>query len=351
MLFHLLGRMKARISGRGSNSLPVSLRDLPKDVVAGSWQATYRETDQSLIFSGKFEEGAERVFLMFKGRLLGVATTEAGKFRFLFQKVGRKKLPPGARFEIATDTGVLAHSSGFKSWTVFEQLISSTDRFLDLDAQIDAGCRLTKKGTIAPREITEIKRKRYCALVAQIDDWFLQNTERPTLVSHGTLLGLRRDGDLIPYDDDFDCLYLSSHDDVASVAQERTQIAIGLVRAGFKCRLGRSGHIKIRNKYVEVDLMPAWIEDDTLFVSCYSQIPGASRFVLPPSAIEWGEYGKLNTFAQPEIFLEAQYGPHWRSPDPGYRWLLTPRGKRNRKLLAPGEQARAAFREAVEAMQ
>ncbi|HEX6928639.1 MAG TPA: LicD family protein [Gammaproteobacteria bacterium] len=327
-------------------NVPESLDDIPAGMVEGHWDAKVREKDRTLVIAGRVggraAEHCSHAFLFFNGKLLGIGSARSGSFRFLIQKAS-KGFAPGATFQVVTHEGIVPHASGPASWVADGDLVSPSG-FLDLETLIAAGNRLTKKGTLGPVEISEKKKERYFNLVRKIETWF-ETLDYPVMVSHGTLLGLYRDGDLIPHDDDFDCLYLSRETTARAVALERREIVRGLLKAGFKCRVGKTGHIKISNKYVEVDLMPAWIENDTLFVSSYSQISGASRFVLPPRRIKWKPFGMLTAFNRPKKFLEGQYGPNWRKPDPGYRLILTEKGKRNRKALVPPQEEMDLVRE------
>lgn len=324
------------------NSAPRKVEDIPSIRLDGSWQVRV-QAGRDLVVHGRVENATGSAFLMFNGRLLGVSALRDGAFKFLVQRAVAR-IAPGSKFQVVTSRGTVPHATGDDAWEVAPPFVSSGDNTLDIEECIARGMRLTKKGTLAASEVAGSAKRHYFETVRRAEEWFRREYDYSLLVSHGTLLGIYRDGDLVPHDDDFDCLYLSRRTDARAVAEERGEIVQRMRAAGFVLNVGTTGHIKLRAEAEIVDLMPAWIEDDVLYVSSYSEIPGAGEFVEPPRRLLWQPYGALSTFAKPERFLEAQYGPGWRTPDPGYRPTVTDAGKRNRRKLAPSEQERGRFR-------
>lgn len=317
----------------GDRKSPSRLDEVPAVAIKGGWDVEIW-AKRDLLIRGQLAEGYAKAFLLFNRRLLGVSSVSAGRFKFLIHKAVKKGLPKDSFFHVVTHDGFVPHSSGSDSWVVEDRFAASTGEFLDLDKHIDSGNQLTKKGTLSG-EVSTTTKQIYFETFCSLDNWFCKAFKYPVLVSHGTLLGLCRSGDMIPHDDDFDCLYLSRRSDVAAVVKERMKIMHRMRKAGFNLKVGPSGHIKVRSKGCTVDLMPAWINNDVLYVSGYSAINGASRFVRPIKELRWEPYGPVKVFGNAEMFLEAQYGPTWRTPNPGYRQTFSRQCMLNRKALQP----------------
>jgi hypothetical protein len=144
-----------------------------------------------------------------------------------------------------------------------------------------------------------------------------------TFVNSGTLLGLVREGTVIADDDDVDLAVLLDSSSVRDVAEEWTALRVrlgevGLLKPGFD--ILSKHHCKVAvHGGVNVDLFPAWISDDRVFVwpHTYGDLPAASLLPLEQREVE----GFSVTLPRdPEPMLEINYGPCWRTPDPTFRF-------------------------------
>jgi hypothetical protein len=145
----------------------------------------------------------------------------------------------------------------------------------------------------------------------------------PTFVNSGTLLGLVREGSAIADDDDVDLAVLLRSSSLRDVAEEWNALRIrlgevGLLKPGFDIR--SMTHCKVAvHGGVKVDLFPAWVSDDRVFVwpHTHGELPAAA--LLPLGQREVAGLS-VAVPSDPEAMLEINYGPDWRVPDPTFRF-------------------------------
>ncbi|MEP5729825.1 MAG: LicD family protein [Sulfitobacter sp.] len=136
-------------------------------------------------------------------------------------------------------------------------------------------------------------------------------------LNSGTLLGSIRDGGFIGHDNDIDLAVMMQGETPQEVAGAWIEACHTLRASGLKF------HVPARNKRVmkviddgmQIDLFPAWMQGDQVFV--YPHTAGQLRRddLLP--------FGKcaasgLPIPRNPQAFLELNYGPKWRVPDPSF---------------------------------
>jgi hypothetical protein len=157
-------------------------------------------------------------------------------------------------------------------------------------------------------------------------------------VCYGTLLGLVRDGRLIPHDDDADVAYLSAHEHPADVVRESYQIESALRRRGYTVTRHSGGHLQLHFRSVGgddhyLDVFTAFriggrtylcfqVGADDLDLSDQTRRPLGSRLLPVP--------------VDAECLLAATYGDGWRTPDPSFRFT-TPWPVRSRLMAWMGE--------------
>jgi SAM-dependent methyltransferase len=136
---------------------------------------------------------------------------------------------------------------------------------------------------------------------------------------YGTLLGIVRDGELIPHDDDFDMCYVSRQTTDHGICQEALDIMECLREAGYKVNKAAFGFFQVYVKDIYFDIFVGWVRDDQFRL--YWGVPDG----LPILEIEPLEpidmYGV--SFPAPrnrELILSTIYGSGWRSPDPSFTY-------------------------------
>lgn len=152
---------------------------------------------------------------------------------------------------------------------------------------------------------------------------------------YGTLLGMIRDGQLIPHDDDFDMCYVSRQTTDEGICREALDIMKCLQEAGYHVNKAAFGVFQIYVKDIYFDVFVGWVRDEQFRL--YWGIPDG----LPVSEIEPLQpidmYGV--GFLAPrnaELVLATIYGPGWRSPDPSFNYTAQVVYHPNFKFLTKG---------------
>ncbi len=160
-----------------------------------------------------------------------------------------------------------------------------------------------------------------------------EDAEVEPFICYGTLLGAVRDGKLIGHDNDIDVAYVSDHAHPVDVVREGFRVERALRRHGWVVRRGSGVRLNVRLRLDDgslrcVDVFTAhWVEG-ILFIHSDTGFALPRTTILPLGSVElMGR--RLPAPAQPEILLEATYGPRWRVPDPSFRYE-TPRWLRRR---------------------
>jgi hypothetical protein len=189
-----------------------------------------------------------------------------------------------------------------------------------LQEKISAGWIVTKKGTlIQPRHNDVAWQQRAFSAYEQINAYFMQTFDYELWLAFGTLLGMYRDGQFIPHDDDFDTAYLSKETTPEGVRDERFAIARRMAEDGWELSISRSGLIKPKHQGTKLlDIHPAWLQHGYLWLPNVFQLRMAKDDVLPLVQSRFMGYC-VNVPRSPEQFLSEQYGCNWQVPDIGYR--------------------------------
>jgi tetratricopeptide (TPR) repeat protein len=211
-----------------------------------------------------------------------------------------------------------------------------------------AGSELDKKGDLSPSpEETARRQQAYLELYDEIREVFEQQLGRDLFVIYGTLLGIHRDGDLIPGDDDFDAGYLSEAGDPEGAKAEAQGLIVALVRHGYTVAFNRRGRLfRVMRDGTDggrthLDLRPLWFDGGQVWLHNHSTFPAALEDFLPVGDVELRGV-RISRPRHPEVFLEGHYGPGWQVPDPGfmyYREDIDPgiHAYLDRALMTPAE--------------
>ncbi|MFC7405057.1 class I SAM-dependent methyltransferase [Georgenia alba] len=163
------------------------------------------------------------------------------------------------------------------------------------------------------------------ALVEQLQGWGY-----PVYAVGGTLLGAKRNGQLMPHDDDIDLAWL---------CDETTMADVSLASYEMERRLTQAGHTVVRHSLAHlqvtyfdeagftdhyIDIFTGFHTEDGQYNQPFALRGELPRETLvPTSTIEIG--GRtLPAPARPEAWLEFAYGPSWLVPDPSFKFVTPP---------------------------
>ncbi|WP_406871157.1 LicD family protein [Thioclava sp. 'Guangxiensis'] len=155
-------------------------------------------------------------------------------------------------------------------------------------------------------------------------------------LNSGTLLGVVRDGDFLPHDDDIDVAVLLDARNEEEAAEAFSQLRTLLEEEELidpEANVSAGIHKLKRVGPVQVDLFPAWIsEEGRLFVYPYSygDVPREALMDLVP----WQGNPRRLIPKDPDTVLSANYGEGWRVPDPFFVFPWTKAKKRFSAFLS-----------------
>lgn len=142
-------------------------------------------------------------------------------------------------------------------------------------------------------------------------------------VTYGTLLGLVREGRLLPHDDDVD---------IAVMAGARSdRIKVGMAARGLSLMLDEVGpegvsKLKFTHGAVAIDLF--FVRDEGQVWADYCTLVRRSllRSTHPPVTVEMRELGGLvlPVPRDAEAYLVHLYGEGWRQPVTDWNWYMSP---------------------------
>ncbi len=166
---------------------------------------------------------------------------------------------------------------------------------------------------------------------------FLKERGYPAFLNSGTLLGLHRDGQLIPHDDDLDIGVYFGDCSIDELVEENSSLLAEVEkRYSFIFKgLGAFGAVKLKSG-VEVDIFPAWSSGDKFYVYPYMFGELDKSEVIPLSKAPY--FGsELDIPKGVESILAVNYGESWKNPDP--MWKFDWRGSKKRFHEFLGAQA------------
>jgi hypothetical protein len=320
----------------------------PGATPAGFFHADF--THQGLDVRGFVTSGPEStVELLLDGRVVRSANVaryqQLPRFAILFPRPTLETFPAATRLEVRTDRGELLLSDG-RSTAVTIHLPWGKGTLASL---VERGIGIDKKGmlTRTAEQHAELA-STHLALYRRVADWFEEHTGTPLFVLYGSLLGIYRDGDLIPGDDDFDVAYVADAHDPGAVKRQALQLIRGLACAGFTVSVNPRGRLfRVHPpgsgaSGAHLDVHPMWFQDDRLYVPNHVVLRATRDDFLPSRTMDLrGE--AVQVPKRPEVFLEGHYGASWRVPDPAYvedssRLSEVEAAIFRRALLTPAEQ-------------
>jgi SAM-dependent methyltransferase len=151
-------------------------------------------------------------------------------------------------------------------------------------------------------------------------------------LAFGALLGAVRDGKFIPHDSDADVAYLSRHTDPVDVARESFALERVMIRAGYWTWRFSSADFKVIVPDPEggraIDVFAGFVVEGTFYLMPEVHAPNFDTGVILPLGEVELEGRQIAAPADPEALLEITYGPHWRIPDPSFKFETPHRVRR-----------------------
>ncbi len=142
--------------------------------------------------------------------------------------------------------------------------------------------------------------------------------------AYGTLLGAVRGGRLIGHDSDADLGYVSDHTHPVDVARESFALQRALAEMGY--RITRYSGAAFKVDVLEgdgsvrgLDVFGGFLADGNLHLMGEIRTPFRREWIFPLGTTTL-EGRELPAPADTDAFLTATYGPHWRVPDPAYKF-------------------------------
>lgn len=147
-------------------------------------------------------------------------------------------------------------------------------------------------------------------------------------VAYGTLLGAVREQDFIGHDSDADLGYVSRFENPVDVIRESYELQRRLSAMGLRINRYSGAAFKVSiieedGKSRGLDVFGGLMRDGRLYLMGEVGEVFEREWLLPRSTATLAGR-EVPIPAQPEHLLAAMYGPHWKVPDPAYKFT-TPR--------------------------
>jgi len=143
-------------------------------------------------------------------------------------------------------------------------------------------------------------------------------------LAYGSLLGAVRQGGLIGHDSDADLGYVSRFSEPADAVLESFRLQRRLVEMGYWVvrYSGMAFRVNVREAdgaLRGLDVFAGILRDGHLYLMGEIGAPFRPEWILPLGEVSL-EGRTYPGPAAPERLLEATYGPHWRTPDPAFKF-------------------------------
>jgi tetratricopeptide (TPR) repeat protein len=306
----------------------------------------------------------DRVRIMLDGHLLREQTVsgtgELRRFSFFVQESTLHEFPRDAHLEVrSAEDAPLAVAPASVRPHVRRLALHVPHGNGRIIASLEEGRTADKKGGFAP-SLEEVRERQdaYLRLYRRVSAHFDQRVGAPLFVMYGTLLGLHRDADLIPGDDDFDAGWLSEALGPEQAKAESLDVMRGLLKAGFRIGFNARGRLfrvsdALGDPEIHLDVRPLWFESGRVWAHNHLSYPSTHERWTPVARRSLRGV-QVYVPRDPEDFLRAYYGPGWAVPDPGFAnhpedVPSQVRERLDRALLSPREyrQWRASIKEAM----
>lgn len=315
-MMKILARLRRR--RRPQRDLPPEHGETRRQVDGGTWVEDWRRG--KLRIRASFPSAAPAMVAI---RLAGevvrevpAALTEDGKcaFSFAFGKSSLPHFPNPAEIALDVDGAVIPHVSGRHSISVEIPRGDGT-----LHQRLRDGYVIDKWGQLKlPIGLKPEWAKAVLILYERFSDYFDGRFGRRPFFIAGTLLGLVRDNDFLPFDDDMDVGYFSMLTSPEAVRDELFEMLKTMVEDGWNVRVGHNGGFyKVYGDGADFDVFPSWAYESRLWLPQSQSMPAGPDLMHPPKAVPF-RGARVFVPNRPEDYLALHYGPSWRVPDPNY---------------------------------
>ena len=288
----------------------------------GRWWARW-PNDNRLRIKGTVNQGCKQVALFFNDRLVKLVNTvprpgdalQRRSFRYNVKDDILKSLPRKTVIGVGSTSGYLRHRNG--GLTFRDDKLSGDASLFRLLTETHF---LNKKGRLQRRLDKDIAWKMLAmSAYAKFRSYFESTFAYQPFIICGTLLGFHRDGDFIAHDDDMDVAYFSRHSAPQDIAAELTEIVTQMLSDGYDIKLSRNrGFFKPNIDGFSFDVFPMWHDRDCLWMMNTTRQQTKKDTIWP---IQNAKFRGVDVYVPNKVeqYIENEYGPDWRVPDPGYR--------------------------------
>lgn len=235
-------------------------------------------------------------------------------FSFAFGKSSLAHFPNPAELALEIDGAVIPHESGEHAISVEVPRGDGT-----LHRRLREGYVIDKWGQLKlPIALKPEWAEAVLVLYERFSDYLDERFGRRPFFIAGTLLGLVRDNDFLPFDDDMDVGYFSTRTLPEDVRDEMFEMLKTMVADGWTVRVGHNGGFyKVYGDGADFDVFPSWAYESRLWLPQSQSMPAGPDLMHPPKAVEF-RGARVFIPNRPEDYLAHHYGPSWRVPDPSY---------------------------------
>jgi hypothetical protein len=242
------------------------------------------------------------------------------KFDFTIKRPTLFRLPKQSQTSIKLSNNISFLAGGKDSLHI--TIPDSRDDLLDL---INQRGSLDKKGYLkATHEEVLSNQEEYLKLYCEVNEIFKRKFDRPLFVLYGTLLGLYRDGKLIPGDDDFDVGYVSHFNNPKEVKEEVKKIILALTSEGIIISINRRGKpFRIckrldNGSLIHLDARPVWQQSKRVWAHKQACLNIDFDGLVKTTSLNYLDRFSIELPLGAEDFLKAYYGHQWNIPDPSF---------------------------------
>src|SRR5690554_2127530 len=174
------------------------------------WNASVTYNKQHDNHSLRFSIQSDTSFpfaLMFGENAIYTGVTKIGVTKVNLHRI-RAQFPVDIPFRIVdSERSVEVSLEDGKFEFFIPEVQAATDSVSSFMKKIDQGYVISKKGEFVNPVVTHERKEKYLKAYCKLKDLLEAHFPVTIAITHGTLLGLIRDGDFIPGDDDFDAFF------------------------------------------------------------------------------------------------------------------------------------------------